>query len=279
MNINKIIIPAAGIGSRFLPITKSIPKEMLPLSNKPCIEYIVQEAFDAGITNIAMILSPEKNLIKEYFEQNTHLDKILAEKDQLFRVESINKLIQNLTFNYFYQYQPAGVADALLQAKNFIQPDEHFAVAYPDDIIFGKNPEIANLINIANKMQGMVIAVQKVPVEKISAYGVISITQQINERCWQVASIIEKPKTQDAPSNLAIVGRYIYHHDILNFIPQTPKYHNCEVLLTDTINLMIQHGYPVFAYEIEGTRFDTGTPQGWLEYIIKHHTFEINSKK
>ncbi len=271
MNISKLIIPAAGIGSRFLPITKSIPKEMLPLSNKPAIEYIAQEAFDANINNVGIILSPEKNVIKEYFEQNTHLDKILAEKNQLFRVESINNLIKNINFSYYYQYKPAGVADALMQAKDLIAPGEFFAVSFPDDIIFGKTPEILNLIHIAQLTGGMVIAVQEVPIEQISAYGVISIEKQISQDCYKISSLVEKPKSQDAPSNLAIVGRYIYHHDLFNFIPQTPLGAGMEIVLPETINIMIQHGYPVFAYKIQGQRFDTGTPQGWMNYIIHHN--------
>ncbi|MDP3788573.1 MAG: sugar phosphate nucleotidyltransferase [Candidatus Chromulinivorax sp.] len=271
MNISKLIIPAAGIGSRFLPITKSIPKEMLPLSNKPAIEYIAQEALDANINKVGIILSPEKNVIKEYFEQNTHLDKILAEKNQLYRVESINNLIKNINFSYYYQYKPAGVADALMQAKDLIAPNEFFAVAYPDDIILGKTPEILNLIHIAQLMSGMVIAVQEVPIEQISAYGVIAIEKQISQDCYKISSLVEKPKSQDAPSNLAIVGRYIYHADLFNFIPQTPLGAGMEIVLPETINLMIQHGYPVFAYKIQGQRFDTGTPQGWMNYIIQHN--------
>lgn len=273
MNITKIIIPAAGIGSRFLPITKSIPKEMLPLSNKPAIEYIVQEACDAGIKNISIILSPEKNVIKEYFQPNTHLDKILTEKDQYFRVEKLNELIEQLNFAYFYQYNPAGLADALMQAQTYIKQDEYFAVALPDDIIFGETPEILNLIQIANSMKGMVIAVQEVPMDLISSYGVISIKKQISDDCYQIESLVEKPKMQDAPSNLAIVGRYIFHHDLFQFIPQTPLTTSSEILLPDTINLMIQKGYPVFAYKIKGERFDTGTPAGWLKFIIQNNSF------
>lgn len=276
MNISKIIIPAAGIGSRFLPITKSIPKEMLPLSNKPAIEHIVQEAFDANITNVGIILSPEKNVIKEYFQQNTHLDKILTEKNQVFRVESINNLIKNINFSYYYQYKPAGIADALMQVKNFINPDEYFAVSYPDDIIFGKNPEILNLMQAARSLGGMVIGIQEVAMEQISSYGVISIKKQINTSCYQVASLVEKPRFQDAPSNFAIVGRYIYHADLFNFIPQTPYGVGNEIILPQTINIMIEHGYPVFAVKIEGQRFDTGTPQGWLNYIIHHNKLENN---
>lgn len=274
MNISKLIIPAAGIGSRFLPITKSIPKEMLPLSNKPAIEYIVQEAFDAQLLKVGIILSPEKNVIKEYFEQNTHLNKILAEKNQLYRVESINTLIDHLNFSYYYQYNPAGLADALMQAQSFIESDEFFSVALPDDIIFGKTPEILNLIHTARLMNGMVIGVQEVPVEQISAYGVIAIKNQINNNCYEIASLIEKPKLQDAPSNLAIVGRYVFHHDLFKFIPKTEHTTSTEILLPETINLMIQNGYPVFAYKIQGQRFDTGTPKGWLNYIIHHKDLE-----
>ena len=273
MKISKIIIPAAGIGSRFLPITKSIPKEMLPLSNKPAIEYIVQEAFDADIIKVGIILSPEKNVIKEYFQPNTHLDKILIEKDQYFRVENLNKLIEDINFSYFYQYNPAGLADALMQAESFIKPDEFFAVALPDDIIFGQTPEILNLMHIANTMQGMVIAVQEVPMEQVSSYGVVAIEKQIDENCYQIASLVEKPKLQDAPSNLAIVGRYIFHHDLFSYIPQTALTTSTEILLPDTINLMIKSGYPVFAYKIQGERFDTGTPQGWLKFIIQNNSF------
>ncbi len=274
MNITKLIIPAAGIGSRFLPITKSIPKEMLPLSNKPAIEYIVQEAFDAHIKDVGIILSPEKNVIKEYFQHNTHLDKILAEKNQEYRVASVNSLIDAINFSYYYQYNPAGLADALMQAQNFIEPNEYFAVALPDDIIFGQTPEILNLMHTAQTMKGMVIAVQPVPVDQISSYGVISIEQKINDHCYKIASLVEKPQSQDAPSNLAIVGRYIFHHDLFKFIPQTQLTTSTEILLPDTINLMIKQGYSVFAYNIAGERFDTGTPVGWLKYMLHHSNFQ-----
>lgn len=271
MNISKIIIPAAGIGSRFLPITKSIPKEMLPLSNKPAIEHIVQEAFDAKLNNVGIILSPEKNIIKKYFEHDHKLDRILIEKNQQFRIETINNLIEHIDFSYYYQNKPAGVADALLQAKNFIKKDEFFAVAYPDDIIFGSTPEIAHLMQAAKSLGGMIIAVQEIPIEHISSYGVIAIKNKLSQDCYQVASLIEKPKIQDAPSNLAIVGRYIYHADLFDFISKTPADHTNEIILPQTINLMIQHGYPVFAVKIKGKRFDTGTPEGWMNYIIEHN--------
>ena len=161
-----------------------------------------------------------------------------------------------------------------MQSQNLINKNEFFAVALPDDIILGDTPEIFNLIHTAQTMKGMVIGVQEVPIEQISSYGVISIKNKINKNCYQISSLIEKPKQQDAPSNLAIVGRYIFHNDLFDFIPKTPISHLNEILLPETINLMIQHGYPVFAYKIQGERFDTGTPQGWLNYIIHHKDFK-----
>ncbi len=186
----------------------------------------------------------------------------------------MNSLIEHIDFSYYYQYSPAGLADALMQAQNFIENDEFFAVALPDDIILNKTPEILNLIHTAQSMNGMVIAVQEVPIEQISAYGVIAIEKQINENCYQISSLVEKPAAQDAPSNLAIVGRYVFHHDLFKFIPQTELTSSTEILLPDTINMMIQHGYPVFAYKIQGQRFDTGTPQGWINYIIHHDNLQ-----
>lgn len=269
MNVTKIIIPAAGIGSRFLPITKSIPKEMLPLSNKPAIEYIVQEAHDAGIHTINIVLSPEKNAIKDYFSANTHLDQLLAQSNKTHLLESVNNLIAHNAFSYFYQYEPAGLADALTKAQSVIANNEFFAVALPDDIIFNDIAELTYMIALAKRTKGMVIAVQKVAKEQTSAYGIAAIKQPIDEHHFLVESFVEKPAPQDAPSEYAIVGRYIFCADLFDYIPKTPK-NRGEILLPETINLMIQAGYPVYAHVIRGTRFDTGTPSGWLNYIKTH---------
>lgn len=266
MIISKIIIPAAGIGSRFLPITKSIPKEMLPLSNKPAIEYIVQEAADAEIKDVLIVLSPDKKVIIDYFSYNQHLEKVLAQQDKIDYLSNLNQLIKEVNFQYFIQNQPKGLANALLHAQPAIEKEEYFAVALPDDIIFGKQPEIGNLITIAQQHKVMVIGVQQVPKEQISSYGVIAPKQQISDTCFEIASLVEKPFVDDAPSDLAIVGRYIFHQSLFDYIPQTPA-RTGEILLPETINLMIQHGYKVYAVVIQGQRFDTGTPAGWLQAI------------
>lgn len=267
--ISKLIIPAAGIGSRFLPITKTIPKEMLPLSNRPAIEYIVQEGRDAGIENMLIILSPEKNTIIDYFSYNHHLEQVLAEQKKTHYLTPLNDLIAKTRFQYFIQNRPQGVANALLHAAPAINPNEYFGLAYPDDIIFGQTPEIKLLINAAQQHDAMIIAVMPVPLDKISAYGVMAPKMRINESLWEVEHLVEKPKTQDAPSNLAIVGRFVLHGSIMNWIPQTPASKG-EILLPDTINLMIKNGFKVLAYQIQGHRFDIGTPAGWLDFVIKH---------
>ncbi|MBP9765206.1 hypothetical protein KBD08_02625 [Candidatus Babeliales bacterium] len=271
-HITKIIIPAGGIGSRFLPFTKSIPKEMLPLSNKPAIEYIVQEGRDAGLNNMLIILSPEKSIIIDYFSHNHHLEQIVAQQNKSYLLEPLNKLIDTTTFQYFIQNRPQGVAHALLHAQPAIQKDEFFAMSYPDDIIFGPNPEIGHLVRIAQEHKAMVIGVMQVPRDKISAYGVIAPRKQISDNLFEIESLVEKPNSDNAPSDLAIVGRFVLHSDLFSYISQTPMSHLGEVLLPDTIKLMIQNGYKVLAYKIQGKRFDIGTPQGWLDYVTLQST-------
>lgn len=271
MNITKLIIPAAGIGSRFLPITKSIPKEMLPLSNRPAIEYIVQEGVDAKLHDVLIVLSPNKTVIIDYFSHNPHLEKILMQGNKLDYVASLNSLIDSANFHYFIQNKPLGLANALLHAQASIDKEEFFAVALPDDIIFpadsDRTPEVARLIHMAKKTGGMMIAVQEVPQHRISSYGIVKLREQISDDCFAISSLIEKPSIGNAPSNLAIVGRYVFHQKLFDYIPQTEPV-NGEILLPDTINLMIDKGFPVYALKIKGKRFDTGTPDGWLDCIV-----------
>lgn len=269
-SITKIIIPAAGIGSRFLPITKSVPKEMLPLSNKPAIQYIVQEALDAQISNMLIVLSPEKTVIRDYFSCNHHLDQVLAEEGKTKYMASLHAILKQAQFHYFIQNQPRGLANALLHAQAAIEKDEFFAVSLPDDIIFGMTPEIQHLKTIAERESATVIAVQEVPDDQISCYGIAAIENQISPNVYTISSLVEKPRLDQAPSNLAIVGRYIFSHQLFSYIQQTPvsPVHG-EVLLPETINLMIKNGEKVLACKIQGTRYDIGTPEGWIKYIIQ----------
>ena len=264
MTISKLIIPAAGLGSRFLPITKAVPKEMLPILNKPAIEYIVQEAIDASINEICMILSPDKNSIINYFSKKPQLENLLKEENKEKLLSSIDKIIEIGKFSYIIQNKAAGLANALLYAKPLIEKNSFFGVALPDDIIFSTEPEIYNLAKIAKQENCMVIAVQEIPTNKISAYGVIAPKKEISKNCFEIESLVEKPSAEDAPSNLAIVGRYIFHTSLFEFIPKTIPRNN-EILLPDTINLMIKSGIKVCAVKINGERFDTGNTEGWID--------------
>lgn len=266
-SITKLIIPAAGLGTRFLPITKSIPKEMLPIGNKPALQYIIQEGIDAGIQHVNMIISPQKSSIIDYFSYNPALTDLLTQQNKGHLLREISQIIDTVNFQYSIQDKPLGVANALLKIENFINPHEFFAMAYPDDIIVGTNSEIGNLIKISQEHKALVFALVEIPKEKISSYGVIAPGQQINDNLFAITDFVEKPTPQKAPSNLAIVGRFILHHDLFSYIKQIPQKDDKEIIWFDAIKMMIQQGYKVLGFKIQGTRFDTGIPQGWIDCI------------
>ncbi len=265
--ITKLIIPAAGLGTRFLPITKTIPKEMLPVGNKPALQYIVQEGLTAGINSVNIIISPQKNCIIDYFSYNPALTDFLANHNKGYLLEEINQIIAQVNFQYSIQDKPLGVANALLKIENFIQKDEFFAMAYPDDIIVGRNSELDNLVKISQKYKALVFALIQIPKEKISCYGVIAPGKQIDENLFELTDFVEKPAPDTAPSDLAIVGRFILHHDLFAYIKQIQPKGETEIIWFDAIKMMIQQGYKVLGYKIEGKRFDTGIPQGWIECV------------
>jgi UTP--glucose-1-phosphate uridylyltransferase len=263
----KLLIPAAGLGTRFLPITAAIPKEMLPIGNRPALELILEEAYKNNIAEIGMIISPAKEMIKNYctgalFEPFLPIYKKRLEDSQF--------LLQAMQFSFFYQYQPTGLANALLQAQEYINQDPWFAVALPDDII--EATDLANMLQISQEQQATVIAVQEVALEDVEKYGIVTIKKQINANTFQISSCIEKPKKELAPSCLAIVGRYIFSSKLFSYIPQTPAPLG-EILLPDTVNLMIKNQEKVLAYKLSGSRFDIGTPAGWHSYINTRPSF------
>lgn len=269
--ITKLIIPAAGLGTRFLPITKAIPKEMLPIGNKPALQYIIQEGLDAGIQHINMIISSQKSSIIDYFSYNPALTDLLTQQNKGHLLSEINQIIDRINFQYSIQDKPLGVANALLKIENYINPHEFFAMAYPDDIIVGQHSEIDNLIKISQKYKTIVFGLLQIPKEKISSYGVIAPGKQINDNLFEITDFVEKPTPQKAPSDLAIVGRFILHHDIFNYIKQIPQKNNQEIIWFDAIKIMMKQGYKVLGFKIQGKRFDTGIPQGWIDCINYLH--------
>jgi len=267
MDVVKAVIPAAGLGTRFLPYTKSVPKEMLPLINKPAIQYIIEECLKSHVNNFLMITSKSKFALENHFDSNLELELLLKDTNKEQLLSGIKKIIRTSNFTYIRQPEPLGLGHAVSMAKHSIGK-EYFGVLLPDDIIVSQQPGLDQLIKIARQEKASVIAVQEVPQNYVSSYGVIAIKKQTTPKLFQVSHLVEKPKTQDAPSNLAIIGRYVLSHKIFHSIDEVSNYATGEIQLTDAISHMAQHGEKVFAYKVQGTRYDTGTPLGWIKATI-----------
>lgn len=269
MDINKVIIPAAGLGTRFLPYTKAVPKEMLPLLNKPAIQYIAEEALASDIQQLLMITSKGKNAIADYFDADPALELFLKERNKAALLNELDKIARTAHFSYIRQPEPLGLGHAICMGRHAIGPKEYFGVMLPDDIIVGQTPALLQLIRIARQERASVIAVQEVPEEYISMYGVVSIKKQFTPNLFQVASLVEKPQKKDAPSNLAIIGRYVLSHKLFKSLDEVGyNQDHGEIQLTDGITQMSKNNEKVLAYKVQGSRFDVGTPIGWIKALI-----------
>jgi UTP--glucose-1-phosphate uridylyltransferase len=266
MKIRTVVIPAAGIGTRFLPLTKAIPKEMIPLIDKPTIQHVVEEALDANLSDIFIVIGNNKQTIVDYFSSPYEHDNLLKEEDKRQLKETLENRIAKATIRYLVQPKPLGLGHAILMARTVIEPNSYFSVLLPDDILVGTEPAIGTMAQLAKQNNTTIIAVQEIPQEKISAYGVIGIANQLTPDLYEVSCLVEKPKKEDAPSNLAIVGRYILPQKII-FLLDSMQVNPGELQLTDAIQKLIETGEKVLAYKIPHKRFDTGTPQGWVEAI------------
>lgn len=267
MEISKVVIPAAGLGSRFLPFSKAVPKEMLPLLNKPAIQYIAEEALQSELPNFICITAHGKTAIQDHFDLSETHQGLLKDRQNEILMSSIERVARLAHLTYVRQSEPLGLGHAIYQARHSINK-EYFAIALPDDIIMSKQPALAQLIRVARQEKASVIAVQEVPTECISSYGVISIKKQITPNLFQLSNVVEKPQAKDAPSSYAIVGRYILSSKIFNSLEQISSYATDELSLTDAIAHMIQQNERVFAYKVQGTRYDLGTPLGWIKAVI-----------
>jgi UTP--glucose-1-phosphate uridylyltransferase len=268
MDINKVIIPAAGLGTRFLPYSKSIPKEMLPILNKPAMHYIVQEAFQSGIKHLSLITNRSKHSIEDYFDTTPGLFSTLKDIEKENLLSDIEKIIRSVDFTYVRQQDMMGLGHALWLARHSIGK-EYCGVMLPDDLIFSKQPGLAQLIRIARQEKASIVAVQEVPSDCISSYGVVTVKKQITPNLLQISNITEKPDPKDAPSNLAVIGRYVLSHKIFTSLEEMATYSIGEELqLSDAINNMMQNSEKVFAYKLQGMRYDIGTPLGWIKAVI-----------
>lgn len=263
--IKKAIIPAAGLGTRFLPATKAMPKEMLPIVDKPTIQYIVEEAVNSGIEDIIIVTGKGKRAIEDHFDNAFELEHNLISKEKYDLLEKVRQPAQ-VDIHYIRQKEPKGFGHAIWCARNFIG-NEPFAVLLGDDIIEGESPCLKQMIDVFNEVQSSVIAVMEVPKEETDRYGIIDPLEQ-NGRLYDVRGFVEKPKIEHAPSNVAIIGRYILTPEIFQFLELQQVGAGGEIQLTDAIS-KLNEIQKVFAYAYEGVRYDVGEKLGFIKSTIE----------
>lgn len=264
--VRKAIIPAAGLGTRFLPATKAMPKEMLPIVDKPTIQYIVEEAVASGIEDIIIVTGKGKRAIEDHFDFAPELEQNLMEKGKAELLDKVRYSTNLADIHYIRQKEPKGLGHAVWCARNFIG-DEPFAVLLGDDIVQSGTPCLRQLINIYEETRSSVIGVQTVPDDETHRYGIVEPSIQEGRR-YQVHNFVEKPKQGTAPSNLAIMGRYILTPEIFMFLEQQETGAGGEIQLTDAIQKLNQI-QRVFAYDFEGKRFDVGEKIGFVKTTIE----------
>ncbi|WP_019720331.1 UTP--glucose-1-phosphate uridylyltransferase GalU [Heyndrickxia coagulans] len=264
--VRKAIIPAAGLGTRFLPATKAMPKEMLPIVDKPTIQYIVEEAVESGIEDIIIVTGKGKRAIEDHFDNAWELEQNLAEKGKFDLLDKVRYSSNLANIHYIRQKEPLGLGHAVWCARNFIG-DEPFAVLLGDDIVQNDPPCLKQLIDEYEKTHSSVIGVQEVPEEETHRYGIIAPASQ-NGRSYQVEKFVEKPEQGTAPSNLAIIGRYLLTPEIFMFLDKQEKGAGGEIQLTDAIQQLNQI-QRVFAYQFEGKRYDVGEKLGFIQSQIE----------
>jgi UTP--glucose-1-phosphate uridylyltransferase len=283
MQITKAVFPVAGFGTRFLPATKASPKEMLPIIDKPIIQYAVEEAIQAGVKSLIFITSNEKRAIEDHFDRNHQLESHLIEKEQYALLESINSIIpQGVHCIYLRQHQMLGLGHAILCAKPVIGK-EPFIVSLADDLIYNEGPScLEQMMNIYNDTGKSVIAAQQVPESQCNRYGIIKHDSINRSDANKIDSIIEKPNLKDAPSNIAAVGRYIFTNEILNILEQTSINRKEEMQVTPAIDALAKSDI-VYSLQFKGKRYDCGDKLGYLkavfDYSAQHPVFGDSFKK
>lgn len=266
--IRKAVIPAAGFGTRFLPATKATPKEMLPIVDKPTIQYIVEEALQSGIEEILIISGHAKRAIEDHFDTNPGLEMHLESHGQ----ESLLKMVRSISeinIHYIRQKHMRGLGDAILCARSFID-DEPFAVLLGDDVVYNEtNPALRQMIDIYNDLGATILGCQEVPLEKVSSYGIVAGVPVEGKNVLRVTNMIEKPSVEEAPSRTAILGRYIITPDVFEVLARTEPGKGGEIQLTDAIQTMASRE-AVYAYCFEGKRYDVGDKLGFLKATVEY---------
>ena len=263
--IRKAVFPAAGLGTRFLPATKAQPKEMLPLVDKPIIQYGVEEAVASGVDNIILVTGRGKNAIEDHFDVSVELETFLearGKKELLAEIKQISNLIN---FSYVRQGEPLGLGHAVLVTRNLVG-DEPFAVILGDDVIDARPPALRQMIDVFDEVKGPVLAIERVPKEDVSSYGIID-AEEIRPGVYRIRDLVEKPPRDEAPSDLAIIGRYILTPDIFPALEATVSDRTGEIQLTNGLKRLLQTR-PIYGCVIDGVRHDTGNKLGFLKAVV-----------
>ncbi|HTG88941.1 MAG TPA: UTP--glucose-1-phosphate uridylyltransferase GalU [Vicinamibacterales bacterium] len=266
--VRKVVFPAAGLGTRFLPATKAQPKEMLPLVDKPIIQYGVEEAVQSGIENIIIVTGRGKNAIEDHFDVNVELESFLQQRGKLDLLEEIRKISNMIKVAYVRQGEPLGLGHAVLVTADLVG-DEPFAVILADDVIDATPPALKQMIDVFERVGGPVLAVERVPPEQVSSYGIVDIdpSASLGKGVYAVRDLVEKPPRNEAPSNLAIIGRYLLTPDIFPELRATASDRTGEIQLTNGLRSLLKRR-KIFACEIDGVRHDTGNKLGYLQAAV-----------
>lgn len=260
--IRKAIFPAAGLGTRFLPATKSSPKEMLPLVDKPLIQYSIEEAVACGIESILIITGRDKSAIENHFDISFELEQVLKDKGKIEMFEQVRAISDIAKITYTRQKQALGLGHAIYQAKDFVG-NEPFAVLLADDIVDSEKPALQQLVDVYEKYDAPVIATMQIRDETISRFGVID-ADEVEPGVFKLKSIVEKPRFEDAPSDMAVIGRYIFTPELFDAIDQIVPGAGGEYQVADAMRIMLDQGFPFYAVKLEGNRHDAGDKLGFL---------------
>jgi UTP--glucose-1-phosphate uridylyltransferase len=266
--IRKAVFPAAGLGTRFLPATKAQPKEMLPLVDKPIIQYGVEEAVASGVSNIILVTGRGKNAIEDHFDVAAELETFLETRGKTEQLEEIRKISNLINVSYVRQGEPLGLGHAVLVTEALVA-GEPFAVILGDDVIDADPPALKQLIDVYNRADGPVIAVERVPEDQVSSYGIVDVepVPALGPGVHRIKDLVEKPPRAEAPSNLAIIGRYILTPDIFPALRETRRDSSGEIQLTNGLRRLLQ-SRPLYACEVDGVRHDTGNKLGFLKAVV-----------
>lgn len=265
--IKKVIIPVAGLGTRFLPLSLVLSKEFFPLVDKPILQYIVEEAKKSGIKEIIFVISPKQKMILNYFKKSSELEKILIKrkKENLLKdLKDFEEIFSGISFSHVVQKNPVGDGHAILQASKLLHSEESVAVSFVDDVVDSDVPALSQLMNIFKTSNAPVIALKSMPKEMVSSYGSVAV-EKIADRLYKIKKIIEKPDPSQIQSDLVIVGKYILTPEVFEYLKRATPSKKLEIILAEVFDRMLSDGHPIYGYELKGEWLECGDKLKWLK--------------